>query len=247
MNGLPPRIKAEVKFTTSSGISVPERERKAVHPDVEGTVGVIAVMSLYGNRELDGRWILVDAEKAFGRRKAKAISAQIAELARLAEQQRHLHPLRDTLSAHWPAFLQAYLEGATASRANLQSDLKRRHRSGTLGERVGTDRILDLDHLENVGLVVDAHGEGVAGGIFQDLFAYLLGFIGYATVVSNTIGVPDVAASGLRDGEPIGQPSFSRQEIERLAELCEKAGEAALALRLRKQGRGSADFRKLRI
>lgn len=68
MNGLPPRIKAEVKFTTSSGVSVPERERNAVYPDVDGTVGVIAVMSLFGDRDLDGRWILVDPEKAFGRR-----------------------------------------------------------------------------------------------------------------------------------------------------------------------------------
>ena len=236
MNGLPPRIKAEVKFTTSSGVSVPERERKAVHPDVEGTVGVIAVMSLFGNRDLDGRWILVDAEKTFGRRKAKTVSFRIGELARIAEQQRQLHPLRDALSAHWPAFLHAYIEGAAASRAKLQNDLKRRHDSGTLGERVGTDRILDLDHLDNIRRVVDAQGEGVAGGIFQDLFAYLLGLIGYATVVSNTIGVPDVAASGLCGGEPVNRQSFSHVEIERMAELCEKAGEVALAARLRKHG-----------
>lgn len=236
MNGLPPRIKAEVKFTTSSGVSLPERERKAVHPDVAGTVGVIAVMSLFGDRDLDGRWILVDPEKAFGRRQAETVSARIGELARIAEQQQHLHPLRDALSARWPAFLRAYIEGAISTRANLKIDLKRRHDSGTLGEWVSNDRVLDLDHLENVRRVVDAHGEGVAGGIFQDLFAYLLSSIGYATVVSNTIGVPDVAASGLRGNASVNLQSFSLGEVERMAELCEKAGELALADRLRKHG-----------
>ncbi len=236
MNGLPPRIKAEVKFTTGSGVSVPERERNAVHPDVDGTVGVIAVMSLFGDRDLDGRWILVDPETAFGRRQSETVSARIGDLARIAEQQRQLHPLRHALSGRWPAFLQAYIESAVASRANLKNDLKIRHHSGTLGERVSTDRILDLDHLENVRRVVDAHGEGVAGGIFQDLFAYLLGYIGYATVVSNTIGVPDVSVSGLRGNESVEQQSFSRGEVERMAELCEKAGEVALAKRLRNRG-----------
>lgn len=100
----------------------------------------------------------------------------------------------------------------------------------------GTDRILDLDHLANIRRVVGAHGEGVAGGIFQDLFACLPGLIGYATVVSNTIGVPDVAASGLCDGESVNRQSFSHVEIERMAELCEKAGELVLAVRLRKHG-----------
>lgn len=236
MNGLPPRIKAEVKFTTSSGVSVPERERNAVHPDGDGTVGVIAVMSLFGDRDLDGRWILVDPEKAFGRRQAETVSAQIGDLARAAEQQRQLHPLRNALSARWPAFLNANIEGAVAARADLKNDLKRRHESETLGERASTDRVLDLDHLANVRRVVDAHGESVAGGIFQDLFAYLLGSIGYATVVSNTIGVPDVAASGFRGNGFVDQQPFSRGEIERIAELCEKAGEEALAARLRKYG-----------
>lgn len=96
--------------------------------------------------------------------------------------------------------------------------------------------MLDLDHLENVRRVVEAHGESVTGGIFQDLFAYLLGFIGYTTVVSNAIGVPDVAASGLRGNGSDNQQSFSRGEIERIADLCEKAGEGALADRLRKHG-----------
>jgi len=199
-------------------------------------VGVIAVMSLFGDRDLDGRWILVDPEKAFSRRQTETVSARIEELARIAEQQRQLHPLRDAIFARWPAFLRTYIEGAISTRANLKIDLKRRHDSGTLGEWVNTDRVLDLDHLENIRRVVDAHGEGVAGGVFQDLFAYLLGFIGYATVVSNTIGVPDVAASGLRGNESADQHSFSRREIERVAELCEKAGEVALADRLRKHG-----------
>ena len=236
MNGLPQRVKAEVKFTTSSGVSVPERELKAVHPDVEGTVGVIAVMSLFGNRELDGRWILVDPEKAFSRRQAGTVSARIGELARIADQQPHLHTLRDAIFARWPAFLRAYIEGAISTRANLKIELKIRHDSGSLGELVSTDRVLDLDHLDNIRRVVHSHGEGVAGGIFQDLFAYLLGSIGYATVVSNTIGVPDVAASGLCGNESVNPQSFSRAEVERMAELCEKAGEVELAERLRKHG-----------
>ena len=236
MKGLPQRVKAEVKFTTSSGVSVPERERKAVHPEVDGTVGVIAVMSLFGNRDLDGRWILVDPEQAFARRQAGTVSARIAELARVADRQQHLHPLRDAISARWPAFLRAYIEGAISTRANLKIELKRRHDTGTLGDLVSTDRVLDLDHLDNIRRVVDAHGEGIAGGIFQDLFAYLLGSVGYTTVVSNTIGVPDVAASGLSGNLSTHPQSFSPGEVERIAELCEKAGELELADRLRKHG-----------
>ena len=71
MNELPPQLKVEVKFTTSAGVSIPTREREALRPDADGAVGVIAVMCLCGDRELDGRWILVDPEDAFGRRKPR--------------------------------------------------------------------------------------------------------------------------------------------------------------------------------
>jgi hypothetical protein len=238
VNGLPPQLKVEVKFTTSASVSIPTRERKALRPDADGAAGVIAVMCLCGDRELDGRWILVDPEKAFARRKAEALSARIGDLARISEQQRHFQPLRDAVSTRWSAFLQAYVENAVAGRAILQNEFKKRCDSGTLGEPIGVDRVLDIDHLANLRRVVSVHGEGVAGGIFQDFFAALLRLIGYANVVSNPVGVPDVTAFGLRGSEPIDLGTFSRDELDRIAELCAKAGEAALAARLRKHGTG---------
>ena len=238
VNGLPPQLKVEVKFTTSASISVPTREREALRPDAEGAAGVIAVMCLCGDRELDGRWIVVDPEDAFGRRKAEALSARIADLARIAEQQRQLQPLRDAISARWPAFLHAYVENAVAGRDILQNEFKKRYASGTLGEPIGADRVLNIDHLASIRRVVSTHGECVAGGIFQDFFVALLRLIGYANVVSNPVGVPDVTASGLRGGAPIDIGAFNRDEIARMADLCDKAGETALATRLRKHGIG---------
>ncbi len=136
--------------------------------------------------------------------------------------------------SRWPAVLEAYIENAIAGRAILQNEFKKRFASGMLGEHVGTDRILDIDHLANIGRVVSTHGESVAGGIFQDFFVVLLRLIGYANVVSNPVGVPDVTASGLHTSDRAELCGFSREEIGRMAELCEEAGEAALSARLRK-------------
>lgn len=233
MNGLPPQIKAEVKFSTGSVISVPEREWKALQPEAEQVLGVIAVLCLAGDRDLDGQWFLVDPVEAFRGRKTGAISIATRELARIAERQTHLDPLRDALSPAWRPFLHGYRDRAIASRSMLQSELERRHRAGKLGEGMSSDHILDCDHVETVRQVLKAHGEGIAGGIFQDLFAYLLGYLGYANIISNTIGVPDVRACGLIGTEPLDLQSFNRGEIERMAELCENAGELNLAARLR--------------
>jgi len=235
MKSFPPQLKAEVKFSTGSIVSVPEREWQALQPEAETVVGAIAVLCLSGNRDLDGEWILLDPARAFPSRKAGPITLQVSEFARIAERQKHLYSLRQALSAAWRPYLHAYLTLAIASRANLQDELSVRQRTGTLGELVCTDAVLDCDHLSHLREIVDAHGEGVAGGVFQDLFAYLLGYIGYASVVSNPIGVPDIMASGLIGGAPANLAEFTRGEIERIVKLCDKAGELDLARRLRER------------
>ena len=235
MISLPPQLKAEVKFSTGTVVSVPEREWQALQPETETAVGVIAVLCLAGNREFDGEWILLDSARAFPGRNAGTISMQLTDFARIGERQKHLHSLRQALSAAWRPYLHTYLTHATASRATLQSELSDRHRAGTLGDFLCADAILDCDHFAHLRQIVDTHGEGVAGGIFQDLFGYLLGCVGYANVVSNPIGVPDIMASGLVDGASASVADFTPRELERLAELCEKAGEMDLARRLRER------------
>jgi len=233
MKSFPPQLKAEVKFSTGTMVSVPEREWQALQPEADAVVGVIAVMSLAGNREFDGEWIVVDAARAFPERKAGPITLQVGDLARMAERQKPLHSLRQAIGAAWRPYLHTYLGHAIASRAALQLELSGRQRGGTLGQLMCSDPILDCDHLSHLRQIVDTHGEGVAGGVFQELFAYLLGYLGYTNVISNPIGVPDIMASGLAEGIPKGVAEFTPRELVRLAELCEEGGELELAVRLR--------------
>ena len=241
MNSLPPQIKAEIKFSTGQVINVPEREWKALQPEAPQVVGIIAVLCLIGDLEVDGEWILVDPTHALLNNKAGAISITVRELTRIAARQTHLRALRDALAPAWRCFLSSYFDRAIASRAALADELKRRHSAGRLVEGISGDRMLDCDHLENVRQIVRAYGEGVAGCIFQDLFAYLLGSLGYRHIVCNTIGVPDVTASGLIGTESFNLCSFNACEIARIAEVCENAGELQLADRLRRVGAGASD------
>ena len=154
MNGLPPQLKAEIKFSTGPVITVPEREWKALQPETEQVLGVIAVLCLVGDRDVDGQWILVDPSQAFRSSKAGAISIGTRELARIAERQTHVHPLRNALAPAWRSFLHGYVDHAIASRSVLQSELKNRHTAGKLAECMSGDGILDCDHLENIRRVV---------------------------------------------------------------------------------------------
>ena len=64
------------------------------------------------------------------------------------------------------------------------------HSAGNIAERLPKERILDTDHRDAVRSIIEQHGESVAGHVFQDLFAYLVGYAGYADVLLNAVGVP---------------------------------------------------------
>jgi hypothetical protein len=236
MKLFPPQLKAEVKFSTGSNVSIPEREWQALYPESDRVVGFIAVLCLVGDHEIDGHWVLLDPMRAFPGRKTGAISLALSQLARIGQRQKHLQSLHDALEDAWRPYLHGYLAYAIGSRADLQSELERRYRARNLAAPICADPILNCDHLNNLRQIVNAHGEGVAGGVFQDLFAYLLAYLGYTKVVSNAIGVPDITASGLTGNESVTLSSFNRSEIERMAQLCEKAGDVELAGRLRGLG-----------
>lgn len=230
--GLPARLKLEVKFTTRTSIELPERERVALSSGADG-LGAIAALFLCGDRDLDGRWLLVGAAAPFGGRKADSLSATKDELARMARSGGELEPLRAPLAESWPRWLQALLAPALAGRRELREELSARRAAGRLDAGLGPEPVLELDHIANASRVVERHGESVAGGVFQDLLAALLELIGYGSVISNTTGVPDIVAALVPGGGLVELGALPRAQVLRLLALCEGAGEASLADRLR--------------
>ena len=67
---LPSTLKAEVKLTTGTGVSVSSRELDALAPVGPDELGVLAVLFWCEEREVAGRWILADAALLAVRRHA---------------------------------------------------------------------------------------------------------------------------------------------------------------------------------
>ena len=85
--------------------------------------------------------------------------------------------------------------------------------------------------------VVEHSGQSGSGRIFQRLFAYLLGLVGYRTVTVNTIGVPDVVASDPTQEDEEVDLRITVEESRRLIRHCRSAGDTELASRLLSQDR----------
>ena len=63
----PSTIKGEVKLTTGGGASLSARELEALTVSDPRAVGLVAVLFVGGDRELDGHWTMVDAADFHGR------------------------------------------------------------------------------------------------------------------------------------------------------------------------------------
>lgn len=114
---------------------------------------------------------------------------------------------------------------------------KSRHAKGQLQETLPTHEVLAIDHKAAMLEVVEHCGQSGSGRIFQRLFAYLLGLVGYRTVTVNTIGVPDVVASDpSQEDEQVGF-RLTVEESWRLIRHCRLAGDTELASRLLSQDR----------
>ncbi len=227
---LPTTIKAEVKLTTGGGVSLAARELDALEVSDPGAVGLLAVLFVGGDRELDGRWTIVDAADYHGRN-GDSVSVARSPLVATARTQRWLDPLRRHVDDLWPAFLQAFVGAAERGHAELVAELDGLHRDGRLRERLPRDRVLGIEHLATVKDLVRRHGESDAGRLAQDLLAYLLALAGYRKVTLNAVGVPDFVLEDCTGAELAQRVTVSlvRLDAERVAAHCRAAGDERLA------------------
>jgi hypothetical protein len=228
LSDLPGSIRAEVKFTTGTDIAIPVRELDAL-PAGKGCAAVVAVLLWCGDREIDGDWLVVDSKASFGRGSGGSRSAGKEELKLAELSQPDLDGIRDHVSKNWKRFLGAHVDLALQGHDPTRSELERLHRDGALMGRLPAHKVLQSEHREHVRRIVESLGESVAGLVFQDLFAYLLGMAGYREVKINAVGVPDVELSGLVGFSAEHAYPFEPEEIEELIEACRRAGNNALA------------------
>jgi hypothetical protein len=231
---LPRTIRAEVKFTTSGSVSVPDRELAPLRSSDPNITGLLAVLFWSDGREMDGKWLVVDAADSLVLRRS---SFTPEYLRRAATSQPGLASLRRRIEDLWPPFLIAYLDTAKKGHLALSKELQSRHAKGQLQEMLPTHEVLTIDHRAAMLEVVEHCGRSGSGRIFQRLFAYLLGLVGYRTVTVNTIGVPDVVASDPAQEDEQADFRLTVEESRRLVRHCRLAGDTELASRLLSQDR----------
>ena len=240
--GFPELIRIEVKTTTSEQVPLPARELEALATKGNAEAGILAALFWCGDRNVDGRWLIADAEQTFRKSGANAISVSKANMLRAHRSQPWLADLKEHITNNWPGFLHAFFNDAMAGHEVLCVVLADCHAAGNIAERLPKERILDTDHRDAVRSIIEQHGESVAGHVFQDLFAYLVGYAGYADVLLNAVGVPDATVSGFRarssfasSAQTIELGEFTVEEARRLLHSCEASGEAELASRIRER------------
>ena len=235
---LPETIRIEVKSTTGEAVPLPARELAALAVGSDNELGILAVLFWCGDRNVDGRWLIADAADSFRRSSSEITSVSKKHMERADRSQPWLDPIREHVASLWPPFLQAFFEDAMRGHEPLCEALKYAHEHGAVSARLPTERVLDIDHRDAIQALIDHHGESLAGHIFQDLFAYLVGHAGYATVTLNPVGVPDATVSGLRgvvasEASEIDLGRFSLAEARQLLRHCEVRGDEKLAARIR--------------
>lgn len=232
---LPATLKCEAKLTTGCGVQVTRRELEALAPDDTGTTGVLAVLFLGGDREVDGRWLLVDAGELRPPH-GDTLSMTRAKVVAATRGGPSLAALRGHVDERWPPFLQAFHEAALLGHGPLVEELARCKADRTIGERLPAHRVLEVEHRAALHALVETHGESGAGRVLQDLLAYLVAFAGYEQVTNNPVGVPDFTLSGIeRPSDEHVALELTRAEVDRLLTLCNTAGEREIAASLEVQ------------
>ena len=232
---LPRTIRAEVKFTTSSSIAVPRRELEPLTTSDPNITGLLAALFWSNGHKGGGRWLMVDASDPLVLRRP---SLSPDYLRRITISQPSLASLRSRIGDLWPPFLAAYLDIAKRGHRTLRRELQSRHAKGQLQEALPAHEVLEIDHEAALAEIVEHSGRPGAGIIFQQLFAYLLGLVGYRTVIVNTIGVPDVVASDPSQEDGHANFRLTVEESRRLIRHCRSVGDVELASRLLPQDRG---------
>lgn len=227
---LPVKIKAEVKLTTGGGVSLASRELDALAVTESGEVGLLAVLFVGGDRDLDGRWTIVDAAELH-RPNGDSVSAARSAMRSMARTQPWLDDLRRHVDEAWPPFLHAFADVAANGHSALVARLDDLHRAGRLGQHLPRHQVLAVEHRKAVHDLVARHGESDAGRLAQDLLAYMLALAGYAKVTLNAVGVPDLVLEGraMQEAGDAVALSIARSDAERLVDLCRAAGDERLA------------------
>jgi hypothetical protein len=223
----PEMIRAEVKFTTRSSLSIPGRELQELTAHQPG-LGLIAAMFWRGDELHDGRWLIVDA-RALSASGSRARSFGKADLIRKANGQPSLGWLRDRIEPLWPRLLAGFLQDALGGHETLARALSAAFKDERMENTLPSYRVLAVEHRANIRTVLEKHSETGTGRLFQDFFAFLLGLAGYRSVTVNPVGVPDVIVSDPDDERGIAVGPISRSDIERLRSLCLQLEETRLA------------------
>lgn len=228
--GLPAALSVECKFTTGTTIVIPRRERDALVAIDGGRTGIVAALFWCGQRDYDGRWLIVDAAETLRAGRGATTTLSLADLGRIEKSQAWLDPIRLHVRNWWNPFLMAYRDEALSGHEGLLSELRTLHEDNALRARVTKEHFLDLEHRRAMQEILSTHGPSVAGHIFQDLFAYLLALAGYMTVRLNPIGVPDIELSDLRSKATRKRTvRLTGAELANVYELCRAAGAQSLA------------------
>ena len=233
----PETIRIEVKSTTGDTAPLPLRELDALATKSGDEAGILAVLFWCGDRSVDGRWLIADAEDSFRKNAAQTTSVSKQAMQRAHRGQTWLAELKAHVDELWPSFLQAFFNDALSGHETLCRVLADCHQHGTVAERLPKHRVLETDHRDAVDRIIDHFGESNAGHIFQDLFGYLVGHAGYSEVLLNAVGVPDITVSGFRGSADIEQQvdvgQLPEADVRRLLSYCEQAGDEQLASVLR--------------
>lgn len=229
---LPSVLRAEVKFTTSPSVALPERERSALRVRELGELGALAILFWQVKSSIDGRWLLLDVNDAFRTRRG-VVTVDAERVVRTAKQQRQLKSLQQHIEVAWPRFLRGFMKEAKQGHAVLQRELKTEHATGRIEARLQGDEPLKLEHGQRIEELIAQHGAGPVGHIFQDLLAYLIALVGYRHVQTNPVGVPDIELSGLRAENEHNDLStvsleLTADQLTRLARICRTAGDEEL-------------------
>lgn len=233
---LPELIKAEVKFTTNSGVMFPKRERESLTARDKGSLGLLAVLFQCSEARIGGKWLIADSNARWATVSTENLSVSAKEMIKISAGQHFLDELRAMLDRTWPPFLDFFMEDALGRFEDLVPTLEKHHSQRKLIPAPAGNSILETDHMANIAAIVDKHGASSAGRVFQVLFAYLLGAAGYKSVVINPVGVPDIELSQplvMEIKKPLSI-SLSPEEALRLRDYCAKAGDSELCEHIKK-------------
>jgi hypothetical protein len=235
---LPSLIRAEVKFTTRRTVAIPRRELESLQTGDRTQIGILAVLFLCGDKNTDGRWFISDVNELIKMASSKSLNIGLNDMLQAERSQTRLKDLRNEVKELWFQMVNAYLNEALTGHSSLKEELQRRYQEQSIADRMISDDILDVEHIDTINQIVNHHGPSVSGHIFQDLFAYLFSLLGYRSITINSVGVPDVIMTGLEsDNSNIFIGPISQGEAQEIIKCIEKFGNKKLLRRVQEQFR----------